>query len=86
MDVRELRAVPGVRAGAVLARALTDLLDPAPGEVERLARAEELARLLETGRDVPAELRARLLARPGAAPAGLLLFVDQLEEYAVGGP
>lgn len=74
MDVRELRAVPGVRAGAALARALTDLLDPAPGEVERLARAEELARLLETGRDVPAELRARLLARPGAAPAGLLLF------------
>ncbi|MEW2418422.1 trypsin-like peptidase domain-containing protein [Streptomyces sp. NPDC046866] len=86
MDVSELRAVPGVRAAAVLARALSDLLDPAPGEVERLARAEELARLLEAGRDVPAELRARLLARPGAAPAGHLLFVDQLEEYAVGAP
>ncbi|MFC6981981.1 trypsin-like peptidase domain-containing protein [Streptomyces cirratus] len=86
MDVSELRAVPGARAAAVLARALSDLLDPAPGEVERLARAEELARLLEAGRDVPAELRARLLARPGAAPAGHLLFVDQLEEYAVGAP
>ncbi|MER5778436.1 trypsin-like peptidase domain-containing protein [Streptomyces sp. NPDC002039] len=86
MDVCELRAVPGVRAAAVLARALSDLLDPAPGEVERLARIEQLARLLETGRDVPAELRARLLARPGAAPAGHLLFVDQLEEYAVGAP
>ncbi|WP_185899722.1 trypsin-like peptidase domain-containing protein [Streptomyces sp. WAC07061] len=86
MDVSELRAVPGVRAAAVLARALSDLLDPAPGEVERLARAEELARLLEAGRDVPAELRARLLSRPGAAGAGHLLFVDQLEEYTVGAP
>ncbi|MFJ3876971.1 trypsin-like peptidase domain-containing protein [Streptomyces sp. NPDC090077] len=86
MDVSELRAVPGVRAVAVLARALSGLLDPAPGEVERLARAEELARLLEAGPDVPAELRARLLARPGAAAAGHLLFVDQLEEYAVGAP
>ncbi|MEV7585279.1 nSTAND1 domain-containing NTPase [Streptomyces erythrochromogenes] len=86
MDVSAVRAVPGVRAAAVLARALTDLLDPAPGEVERLARTEELAGLLGAGRDLPAELRARLLSRPGAAPAGHLLFVDQLEEYAVGAP
>ncbi|MFE0604941.1 ATP-binding protein [Streptomyces sp. NPDC058892] len=76
MDVSAVRAVLGVPAAAVLARALTDLLDPAPGEVERLAWTEKLARLLEAGRDVPAELRSRLLARPGAAPAGHLLADD----------
>ncbi|MFE2638782.1 trypsin-like peptidase domain-containing protein [Streptomyces scopuliridis] len=84
MSVSELRPVPGVRAAAVLARALTGVLEPELGEVERLARAEELAGLLETGDDLPAELRGRVLAR--GASAGHVIFVDQFEEYAVAEP
>lgn len=84
MSVSELRPVPGARAAAVLARALTGLLEPGLGEVERLTRAEELAALLETRADVPAELRGRVLAR--GAGAGHVLFVDQLEEYAGADP
>ena len=80
MSVSELRPVPGARASAVLARALTGVLEPELGEIDRLAKAEELAGLLETGDDVPAELRGRILAR--ASGAGHVLFVDQLEEYA----
>ncbi|PZT70380.1 hypothetical protein DN402_33990 [Streptomyces sp. SW4] len=66
MTVSELRPVPGARPSAVLARALTAILEPALGEVERLARAEELAGLLESGGDVPAELRGRVLTREQA--------------------
>ncbi|PVE04151.1 hypothetical protein Y717_13875 [Streptomyces scopuliridis RB72] len=84
MSVSELRPVPGVRAAAVLARALTGILEPELGEVERLARAEELAGLLETGGDVPAELRGGVLAR--GASAGHVIFVDQFEEYAGAEP
>jgi WD40 repeat protein len=80
MDVSELRPVPGARASVVLARALMGVLDPELGETDRLAKAEELAGLLETGDDVPAELRSRILAR--GKSAGHVLFVDQLEEYA----
>ncbi|MGW3763751.1 nSTAND1 domain-containing NTPase [Streptomyces sp. NPDC005131] len=81
MSVTELRPVPGVRAAAVLARALIGVLEPdVVGEVERLAKAEELAGLLETRSDVAAELRSRILAR--GAGAGHVLFADQLEEYA----
>ncbi|MEU9271747.1 trypsin-like peptidase domain-containing protein [Streptomyces sp. NPDC048251] len=80
MSVAELRPVPGVRAVAVLARALTAILEPGLGEVERLTKAEELAGLLESGADVPAELRSRVLAR--GEGAGHVFFVDQLEEYA----
>lgn len=83
MSVSELRPVPGVRPAAVLARALAGLLAPELGEVGRIAAAEELAGLLETGADVPAELRGRVLAR--ADTAGHVLFVDQLEEYAGAG-
>ncbi len=84
LSVSELRPVPGVRASVVLARALTRVLEPALGEVERLTRAEELAGLLEAGDDVPAELRGRVLAR--GKGAGHVLFVDQLEEYAAAEP
>lgn len=84
MSVSELRPVPGVRATAVLARALIGVLEPGLGEVERLAKSEELAGLLETGDDVPAELRGRVLAR--GQGAGHVLFVDQLEEYAGAEP
>ncbi|NBM16157.1 serine protease [Streptomyces sp. GC420] len=84
MSVSELRPVPGVRAATVLARALTGVLEPGLGEVERLTKAEELAGLLRTGDDVSAELRGRILARGGSA--GHVLFVDQLEEYAGAEP
>ncbi|MFJ7334377.1 hypothetical protein ACIQUU_14130 [Streptomyces sp. NPDC101116] len=80
MSVSELRPVPGVRASAVVARALAGVLEPRLGEVDRLVKAEELAGLLETGDDVPAEVRVRVLAHAGSA--GHVLFVDQLEEYA----
>ncbi|MFG2503768.1 trypsin-like peptidase domain-containing protein [Streptomyces sp. NPDC048441] len=84
MSVSELRPVPGVRAASVLARALTGLLEPELGEVDRLSKAEELAGLLESSDDVTAELRARVLAR-GDGP-GHVLFVDQLEEYTGAQP
>ncbi|MDT0546941.1 nSTAND1 domain-containing NTPase [Streptomyces lonegramiae] len=84
MSVSELRPVPGVRPTAVLARALTGVLEPGLGEVDRLAKAEELAGLLEAGDDAPAELRARILAC--GESAGHVLFVDQLEEYAGAEP
>lgn len=80
MSVSELRPVPGARATVVLARALMGVLEPELGETDRLAKAEELAGLLKTGDDVPAELRGRILAR--GERAGHVLFVDQLEEYA----
>ncbi|WP_431047089.1 hypothetical protein ACQUSR_33380 [Streptomyces sp. P1-3] len=84
MSVSELRPVPGVRVAAVLARALTGVLEPGLGEVERLARSEELAGLLEARDDVPAELRSRVLAC--GEGTGHVLFVDQLEEYTGADP
>ncbi|MFJ2896072.1 AAA family ATPase [Streptomyces sp. NPDC087218] len=83
--VTELRPVPGVRPAAVVARALAGVLEPELREVERLARAEELADLLEANGDFAAELRARVLAR-GGGTGGHVLFVDQLEEYVSAGP
>ncbi|MER0481429.1 hypothetical protein ABR737_24345 [Streptomyces sp. Edi2] len=70
-------------AAAILARALTDFLEPALGEAERHSRADGLAELLKTDY-VTEELRARVLAR--GASAGHVLFVDQLEEYAGAEP
>ncbi|MFI2114514.1 trypsin-like peptidase domain-containing protein [Streptomyces rubiginosohelvolus] len=83
--VSELRPVAGVRASVVVAQALTDILEPRLDEVERLTRAQQLAGVLEAGDDALAELRGRVLAR-GAAGAGHVLFVDQLEEYAGADP
>ncbi|MFJ9660182.1 trypsin-like peptidase domain-containing protein [Streptomyces griseoflavus] len=80
VSASEVRPVPGARATSILARALTDVLEPGLGEIERLTRAEALARLLADGEDVLAELRVRLTAR--VPSAGHVLFVDQLEEYA----
>lgn len=80
MSVTELRPMPGVRAAAVLSRALTGVLEPGLGEVDRLVAAEELARLLETSGDVTADLRGRVLLACGEN-TGHVLFVDQLEEY-----
>lgn len=84
VSVSELRPVPGARAASVLARALTDVLEPGLGEIDRLTRAEDVAQLLGDGDDVLAELRVRLLAR--GPSAGHVLFVDQLEEYARAEP
>ncbi|MFE6963001.1 trypsin-like peptidase domain-containing protein [Streptomyces sp. NPDC057696] len=84
IGVTELRPVPGVRASAVLARGLIGLLEPELGEVDRLTKAEELAGLLETRADVPAELRSRVLAR--GQGVGHVLFIDQFEEYAGAEP
>ncbi|KMS74117.1 hypothetical protein ACM01_16020 [Streptomyces viridochromogenes] len=84
MSVSELRPVLGVRPSGVLARALIGALEPGLGEFERLAKAEELAGLLETGGDGSAELRRRVVAR--GESGGHVVFVDQLEEYADADP
>jgi hypothetical protein len=84
MSVSELRPVPGVRASEALAQALIGTLEPELGEVKRLAKIEELTRLLEIGGDTPAELRGKVLAC--GEGAGHILFVDRLEEYADAEP
>ncbi|MFC8508392.1 trypsin-like peptidase domain-containing protein [Streptomyces sp. NPDC057411] len=82
--VGELRAVPGTRPGAALARALVPVLEPGLGEVARLRETAELARLLDTADGLPGALRDRVLAHAG--DGGHVLFVDQLEEYAAADP
>ncbi|MFD8200406.1 trypsin-like peptidase domain-containing protein [Streptomyces sp. NPDC059701] len=84
MRVSELRPLPGVPASEALAKALTNTLEPELGEVERLAKSDELTQLLETGGNAPAELRGKVLAC-GEGP-GHIIFVDQLEEYADAEP
>lgn len=84
MSVSELRPVPGVRAAEALAQALSGALEPELGETERLAKSEELTRLLEIGGNAPVELRNSVLAC--GEGAGHILFVDQLEEYADAEP
>ncbi|MFB7755776.1 trypsin-like peptidase domain-containing protein [Streptomyces sp. NPDC056121] len=83
-DVTELRPMPGVRPAAVIARALTRVLEPDLGEIDRLAKAEELADLLDAGRGIASALRDRILDRSNGSPH--VLFVDQLEEYVSGEP
>ncbi|MEV7866574.1 hypothetical protein AB0P17_10810 [Streptomyces sp. NPDC088124] len=83
-DVTVLRPVPGVRPAAVVARALARVLEPGLGEVDRLAKAEELAGLLDAGDGIASELRARVLARSGGSRH--VLFVDQFEEYVGAEP
>ncbi|MEV7279786.1 trypsin-like peptidase domain-containing protein [Streptomyces sp. NPDC093111] len=82
--VRELRAVPGTRPAAALARALVPVLEPEAGEVARLRATAELTQLLDTADGLPAALRDRVLAHAGEG--GHVLFVDQLEEYATADP
>lgn len=79
-----LRPVASNRAAPVLARALTDVLEPELDEIERLTRAEELARLLTDSKDILTELRVRVMDH--SPSAGHVLFVDQLEEYARAAP
>ncbi|MGY5138382.1 nSTAND1 domain-containing NTPase, partial [Streptomyces nigrescens] len=49
MGVSVLRPVPGDRPEAVLAHALVPVLEPDAGEIDRLSKAETLARLLRDG-------------------------------------
>ncbi|MFC9428068.1 trypsin-like peptidase domain-containing protein [Streptomyces sp. NPDC056987] len=83
-DVTALRPVPGVRPAAVVARALAGVLEPELGEIDRLAKAEELAGLLDAGDGIASALRARVLARSGGSRH--VLFVDQFEEYVGAEP
>ncbi|WP_447040503.1 nSTAND1 domain-containing NTPase [Streptomyces sp. DSM 118878] len=83
-DVTELRPLLGVPPADVVARALTEVLEPGLGEVGRLSRARELAGLLDAGHGVTSEVRARVLGR--SSGSGRVLFVDQLEEYVAGEP
>ncbi|WP_344632757.1 serine protease [Streptomyces glaucosporus] len=84
--VSVLRPVAGVRPAAVLAQVLVPVLEPDAGEVERLSKVARLAGLLRgDGADgIFAGLRAALRERCGEG--GLLVFVDQLEEYAAADP
>ncbi|MFE9823943.1 trypsin-like peptidase domain-containing protein [Streptomyces sp. NPDC005791] len=83
-DVTELRPIPGTRPTSVVARALVGVLEPELGEIERLARAETLVGLLDTGDGITTELRAKVLAR--SSNFRHVLFVDQLEEYVGADP
>ncbi|MEU9670496.1 trypsin-like peptidase domain-containing protein [Streptomyces bobili] len=84
MSVSELRPKPGVRATDVLARWLIGLLEPELDEIERLAKAEQLARQIETGGQAAAELRGVALALPEGSRQ--VLFIDQFEEYVDAAP
>ncbi|MFF7590311.1 trypsin-like peptidase domain-containing protein [Kitasatospora purpeofusca] len=90
--VSELRAVPGVRAPAVVAQTLAPLLMADGTAVERIRAVTELTDLL-SGRlegpgpgldELTAELRGQVLEAVGEN--GLVVFVDQLEEYVTADP
>ncbi|MGW1711530.1 caspase, EACC1-associated type [Streptomyces sp. NPDC002206] len=84
MSVSELRPAPRMSAAMSLATALTGILEPELDVRDRLAKAEELGRLLETGVDAHAELRGRILARGGGA--GHVLLIDPLDDYVDADP
>ncbi|KOV68712.1 ATP-binding protein [Streptomyces sp. MMG1121] len=86
MSISELRPTSGLSAAAVLARALTEVLELGLGDSDRLTGTLELLELLKIDRidSVADELRARVLVFGGSA--GHVLFVDQLEEYASSEP
>ncbi|MGW2559296.1 nSTAND1 domain-containing NTPase [Streptomyces sp. NPDC001514] len=102
MSVTALRPVPGVPPETLLAHALVPVLEPEIGEVDRLGRAAELARLLVGEADGPAGAAAeagadgvrtpravaglRASLEERAGPGGHLIVVDQLEEYAGAEP
>ncbi|MEW2282572.1 nSTAND1 domain-containing NTPase [Streptomyces cyaneofuscatus] len=90
LTVSLMRPVVGLRPEAVLAQALTAVLEPDPGETDRLRSAAELTGLLSEASDetataeVASGLRSALRRRGGRA--GHLFVVDQLEEYAGAAP
>ncbi|MEV0537594.1 trypsin-like peptidase domain-containing protein [Kitasatospora sp. NPDC050463] len=90
--VSELRAVPGVRAAAGVAQTLAPLLTADRTAVEQIRAVTDLTDLLSDRLDQPgpgldeltAELRGQVLEAVGEN--GLVVFVDQLEEYATADP
>ncbi|AIS02313.1 trypsin-like peptidase domain-containing protein [Streptomyces glaucescens] len=95
-SVTLLRPVPGTEPHTLLAHALVPVLEPRVAEVDRLGRAQELARLLDGASGAPERadgggdpqavtaVRASLKERTG--PGGHLVVVDQLEEYVDAAP
>ncbi|MGV9268285.1 nSTAND1 domain-containing NTPase [Kitasatospora sp. NPDC003701] len=90
--VSELRAVPGVRAPAVVAQTLAPLLGADRTAVEQVRAVADLTDLLADRLDSPdpgldelmAGLRAQILEAVGED--SLVIFVDQLEEYVTADP
>ncbi|WP_395297934.1 trypsin-like peptidase domain-containing protein [Kitasatospora hibisci] len=92
LAVSELRAVPGVRAPAVVAQTLAPLLTADRTTVERIRAVTELTDLFSDRLNRPgleldeltAELRGHVLEAVGEN--GLVIFIDQLEEYVTADP
>ncbi|MFJ4122231.1 trypsin-like peptidase domain-containing protein [[Kitasatospora] papulosa] len=86
LTVSLMRPVPGLRPEAVLAQALTAVLEPDDGETDRLRRAAELTVLLTEASDETTTAEAasglRSALRRQGGRAGHLFVVDQMEEYA----
>ncbi|MFD3582639.1 hypothetical protein [Streptomyces sp. NPDC058683] len=102
MHVTVLRPVPGTPPEMLLAHALVPVLGPGVGEVDRLSKAGELARLLggtsggpagaveqagaDGGRTAQAVAALRASLEERAGQGGHLIVVDQLEEYVGAEP
>ncbi|MEE1736212.1 trypsin-like peptidase domain-containing protein [Streptomyces sp. BE147] len=90
LTVSLMRPVAGLRPEAVLAQALTAVLEPDDGETDRLRRSAELTLLLSEASDETATAEAasglRSALRRQGGLAGHLFVVDQLEEYASAAP
>lgn len=90
LTVSLMRPVAGLRPEAVLAQALTAVLEPDAGETDRLRRSAELTVLLSKASDETATAEAasglRSALRRQGGRAGHLFVVDQLEEYAGAAP
>ncbi|MDX2937342.1 AAA family ATPase [Streptomyces ipomoeae] len=102
MGVTVLRPVPGTPPETLLAHAVVPVLEPGVGEVDRLSKAGELARLLGGGSGSPARAAEQAGADRGRTPqaiaalrasleeragqGGHLIVVDQLEEYVGAEP
>ncbi|MGA5361175.1 caspase, EACC1-associated type [Streptomyces purpurascens] len=84
MSVSKLRPQPGEPPAFALAWVLAGILEPELGEVERLAKAKDLMRWLETADDEPSQLRRKGLILPEGSRH--VLFVDQLEQYVDAEP
>ncbi|MFC9007624.1 nSTAND1 domain-containing NTPase [Streptomyces microflavus] len=91
LTISVMRPVAGLRPEAVLAQALTAVLEPDDGETDRLRRAAELTVLLSEAssdetRTAEAAAGLRSALRRQGGRAGHLFVVDQLEEYAGAAP